>query len=314
LLLLNDRAGLNGVGLKTPATDALDEYGSYDFGRTFFDWELLAATFYPSRVPAEGSEADAGEDNELANSRCQSVADGSREFLAALGRNRLVAAADRTRLTDGRAGLLALCRATQDGSGAGVPAALSDLALPRTFASLDAREFGGYLAGSAAFYAGDWGGARLQFAALRAAKDPWVRETALYMSARSDLNAASNAPGFADQYGYFDVAKADKAAAQRADAGFASYLKAYPAGRYAASAAGLVRRARWLAGDVAGQATTYGGLLAALDPRKPDTAGLLDEMDNKFIFNPGADKAVRDPLLLALFDLLRWRSDVGVGR
>jgi hypothetical protein len=185
---------------------------------------------------------------------------------------------------------------------------LSDLALPRTFASLDSREFGAYLAGSAAFYAGDWRAARLQFAALRAAKDPWVRETALYMDARSELNAASSAPGFADDYGYFDIAKADKAAAQRADAGFANYLKAYPTGRYAASAAGLVRRARWLAGDVAGQSAAYAALLGTIDPKAPATAGLIEEMDLKFIFEPGADKASRELLLLAMFDLLRMRS------
>jgi hypothetical protein len=310
LLLLNDRAGLNGLGLKMPATDAVDAYGYYDYGRTFFDWDLLAATFYPSRVPTGGGEADAGDGDELANSRCQSVADGGKEFLAALGRNRLVPAADRTRLTEGRAGLLALCRAMQAESATRVPAALSDLALPRTFASLDSREFGSYLAGSAAFYAGDWRAARLQFAALRAAKDPWVRETALYMDARSELNAASNSPGFVDEYGYFDVAKADKAAALRADAGFANYLKAYPTGRYAASAFGLVRRARWLAGDVAGQGAAYAAVLDAIDPKTARTAELLEEMDQKFIFNPGADKAARNPLLLAMFDLLRMRGDL----
>lgn len=310
LLLLNDRAGLSGLGLKPPGIDAVDKYGgAYDLGHTFFDWDLLAATFYPSRIASDGSEAEASAGEELTGGRCQSVAEGGKEFLAALARNRLVSIADRARLADGRAGLMSLCRASRSGSGGGVPAALSDLALPRTFASLDAREFGTYLGGSAAFYAGDWRAARLQFAALRAAKDPWVRETALYMAARSELNAASTAPGFTDDYGYFDIAKADKAAAQRADDGFANYLKAYPVGRYSVSAAGLVRRARWLAGDVAGQAAAYTAALSALDPRKPETAALIDEMDNKFLFNPGADKAAREPQLLAMFDLLRMRKD-----
>lgn len=308
LLLLNDRAGLDGRGLRAPATDAINQYGYYDFGRTFFDWELLAATFYPSRVPAETSEAEAGEGEELAGGRCQSVTEGGKEFLAGLERNRLVPAADRARLAEGRAGLLGLCRATQGGTG--VQAELADLALPHTFASLDAREFGGYLAGSAAFYAGDWPAARLHFAALRAAKDPWVRETALYMAARSELNAASNSLGFVDEYGFYDVTKADQAAARRADEGFANYLKAYPTGRYAGSAAGLVRRARWLAGDVGGQSAAYAALLETIDPKTPATAELLDEMDQKFIFNHGADKAARDPLLLAMFDLLRMRSDL----
>jgi hypothetical protein len=71
-----------------------------------------------------------------------------------------------------------------------------------------------------------------------------------------------------------------------------------------------VRRARWLAGDVAGQGAAYAAALAAAGAKQPRTAELIEEMDNKFIFLPGADKGLRDPSLLAMFDLLRMRGDL----
>ena len=135
--------------------------------------------------------------------------------------------------------LLALCRSTSGYRSYGEEedaAAPASTELPHSYASLEAREFGAYLAGAAGFYGGDWRAARERFAGLRTARAEWVRETALYMAARSELGAANAAA--MDEWGSFDADAADKAGADRAARAFAAYLEAYPAGRYAASAAG----------------------------------------------------------------------------
>ncbi|MEJ0066296.1 MAG: hypothetical protein WDM85_13475 [Caulobacteraceae bacterium] len=66
---------------------------------------------------------------------------------------------------------------------------------------------------------------------------------------RVALNQAQ--AGAFDEYGLLQTEKVDAAALKDAEAGFAAYLKAYPAGQYAASARGLQRRVAWLGGPAA---------------------------------------------------------------
>ena len=188
------------------------------------------------------------------------------------------------------------------------PVSVADLELPRIFASPEAREFGTYLAGAAAFYLGDWRGARERFAALRTAKDEWVRETALYMAARTELGAAGAAA--MDEWGYFDLAKRDKAppgAPARASKPISRPIRR---GRYAASAAGLMRRAQWLrAARAASRAKPYARMLAAVDPATPggDRADRARSTTSSCSRRAPAGDA--GPWLLAVHDLLRMRSD-----
>ena len=304
LLLEYDRAGLNGRGVSLRPADVVDAYGNYDYGRTFFDWDLLAATLYPQDRGKSSDPIDASD--ELGGSRCWTAKSGGDEFMAAVARNKAIGEMDRATLAAGRAALLALCHDDKREQ-AGVPAAVANLAQASSLTAPEAREFGVYIAGAGAFYAGKWQQAQFHFSALRTARDEWVRETALYMAARTELNASSSAPAATDQWGNFDPAKADKAAAQWAERNLDAYLKAYPKGRYANSATGLVRRARWLSGNVAMQRAAYTSALAAVSPKDGETADLIDEIDTKFLFNPGAGQGLSDPALLATFDLMRMR-------
>jgi len=242
---------------------------------------------------------------EFDGTRCQSVRSGGEEFLEAVDRNRRIGAGDRSALAQGREALLALCQST---SGYGNDEAEDQVPeLPHSFASPEGREFGAYLAGAAAFYRGDWRAALERFVALRTAKDEWVKETALYMTARSELGAAAEAA--VDEWGYFDNAKSDREGAARAARALEAYLRAYPNGRYSESAAGLTRRAGWLQGETAQRGTAYARLLAAADPTDLDAAALIEEIDNKFLFAEGADKAMEGPWLLAAHDFLRMRGN-----
>ena len=123
------------------------------------------------------------------------------------------------------------------------------------------REYADYLKASQAFHAGDWAAARAGYGALGKARSGWVRETAAYMPIRIGLRAA--VAGALDKYGDFDAARVDHDAVAAARSAIAAYLKAWPQGRYAASARGLVRRVQWLDGDRAGLAKSYETLAAA---------------------------------------------------
>ncbi|HEY6814035.1 MAG TPA: hypothetical protein VI168_00715, partial [Croceibacterium sp.] len=302
LLLLRERAGLDGRGLA---------YARQDWptirGHALFEWGQLARALYP---PAASADEYSYDPSDLSGSRCQSVRAGGEQFVAAVERNRVIPAGDRRALIEGRGKVLALCEA-QAGRADEAAVSVADLELPRLYASREGREFGTYLAGAAAFYLEDWNGARSRFAALRTAKDPWLGETARYMGARAELNAAG-ATAF-DEWGSFDLAAADREAAARAAAGFAAYLEAFPEGRYAQSAAGLVRRALWLQGETGALGAAYARMLEAVDGASPAAVELVQEIDNKFLLAAGAGQATSGPWLLAAHDLLRMRLDGASG-
>jgi hypothetical protein len=301
LLLLRDRAGLDGQGLAYFEP----EWASFR-SHALFEWDQLAYSLYPSTVPADPYAYDG---SDLPPSRCQSVRVGAEQFLAAVGRNRVIPAGDRRALAEGRETLATICAVQAGRQSGGEPVAVADLELPRLYASREGREFGTYLAGAAAFYLEDWNGARSRFAALRTAKDPWLAETARYMGARAELNAAG-AVAF-DEWGSFDLARADKDAAARAASGFNAYLETYPEGLYAASAAGLVRRALWLQGEAGGLGAAYARLLERVDPASPAAVGVVQEIDIKYLLQAGAagGQPRAGPWLIAAHDLLRMRND-----
>lgn len=292
LLLLRDRAGLDGAGGTYPET-----YWYGGEGRTFFDWGVLVRALYP--------EDGAGDEDAYRRawdaSRCQSMAAGGDAFAAALASSRLDRA-ERELLAGARGQLHPLCEGSGDAA----------VQWPGGVASAAGRNFIAYLAGASAFYAGDWPGARLQFASLLRSEDPWLRETSLYMLARVEINAAID--GAFDEWGSFKgTDEADQDAVRAAQRGLDDYLSAYPNGRYAASARGLKRRAWWLGGDVRALAGEYERLLGSAAADARTAAELVDEVDNKLFFPNWRGKPVTGevdgPLLLAALDLLRMRSD-----
>ena len=239
--------------------------------------------------PAEGSEQFLGGEG----SRCRSNDGGKAAFAAAVRAARGLADAERTALIAARNAYDPDCGGAKQ------------ILAPVTATA--AKPWADYLRAAAAFYNGDFDGAAPSFAALAGATDPWLAETARYMSARVELNHAQ-ATAF-DEWGEIDLKKVDRPALGRAQAGFDRYLAAYPRGRYALSARGLLRRVWWLGGDTARLSAAYAALLAqpAADRGIGDIE-LVQEVDNKL----GTRRdGVTDPLLLATFDLAAMRGEEG---
>jgi hypothetical protein len=252
-----------------------------------FSWGAMSAAAAPV------SYADPGEWREP--SRCQSQPAGAAAFLAALRSNGKVPLGEKQRLAAAREAFVPGC------SGAGPPS-------PEVGASTPAgRAFEAYLKGAADFYAGRFEAGRSTFAGLARAPDPWLRETALYMVARTELNRAQQASF--DEYGSLaEPDKRDLAAIAAAGSAFEAYLKAYPEGRYASSARGLTRRVAWLAGKHEALAAAFDRQLAA--PGRFDGAAdapALSEEIDLTLLEAGGGAAARDPLLLAVADLQRMR-------
>ena len=283
LFLARDRQAAPASGFAYPG-DTLAEPG---LGHNFFSWRMLRGAFYPQR-----EEAD---DTAFAGSRCISLTSGTRAFTAALQASRGLPAGERDRLIAARNTVAPVCV----GAGAGAFVA------PEGVTSAAGRDFLGYLQAADAFYAERWDAARGGFAGLRGSKDPWLAETAAYMAARTELNAAQ--AGAFDEYGSFVADKVDKAVLARARGLFDDYLKRFGQGRYAASASGLVRRTLWLGGDAVGLAREYERLLAATAAATPALADLIEEVDNKLLTNAGG-RAIDGPLMLAAADLMMMRE------
>lgn len=171
--------------------------------------------------------------------------------------------------------------------------------------SIPGRQFATYLQGAGAFYDGDFSTAIARFTELTTSEQPWLKETASYMVARSQLNAAQ-ANAF-DEYGYADVSKADQPALVNAEAALQDYLASYPQGDYALSAKGLLRRVYWLQQDNVKLAAAYAEQLAEQDLNKRDSSvqQLTDEVDNKLFTSA---QGVTNPMLLAVIDLKNMRE------
>jgi hypothetical protein len=259
-----------------------------------FSWKIALARLSPP--PAKGSEPQSYDWEEPDASRCQSNTAGAAAFVEAVHAESRLSPSEKTALISAREQLKGSC------SQAAGPA-LSGIASPSGSA------FAQYLAGARQFYAGDFGPALAAFQANTNSPQPWVRETASYMVARTALNQAQ--AGSFDEYGSLaEPAKRDQAAIARAGQAFGAYLNAYPKGRYAASARGLLRRVAWLKDDRQALGSAYSVLLAGKAARDGALAniGMIDEIDRKLLPS-GETDGVTDPTLLAIVDLMRLRPD-----
>jgi hypothetical protein len=278
LLLLADRRGapLRHSGVKEESPPLV-----------LFPWDVMYVAARPPR--AEGAASG------WSPSRCQSNAGGAAAFAAAVRANGEVPDAEKARLIAARAAYTPNCWE---------PAApLAAVAA----ASPAGRAFSAYLSGAADFYGERFDAARGTFAALAAAPDGWLRETALYMVARTELNRAQAAS--MDEYGWLaEPEKRDHSGIAAAKAAFAAYLQAYPDGRYAASARGLTRRVAWLAADHKTLAAAFDRQLAGSGAFEgaATAAVLTDEIDSTLL-QPGGGAEARNPLLAAVIALQRMR-------
>ncbi|WP_421838522.1 hypothetical protein [Novosphingobium sp.] len=292
LAMLRDSAGLGLTGAVTGGGDyPKPEYDEEGFGHMFLDWGMLTRTWGPALDPQAEPPAN------VIDGPCPAFRAASPEFNEALAANRALPGSDRTALSTARTQLVARC------ADSSLPAVLPGVAV----SSAPGKAFLGYLAASDAFHATRYSEAAGGYAALVGAPDPWVAETARYMVARAWLGEALlHSMG---EYGYFDGLKAvDKAAALRARAALADYLKAYPKGRYAASARGLERRAMWLSGDFAALGQRYESVLAEAPKDGEPLVDLINEVDGKYLSNSDNPNPLGGGLLLlAAADLKAMR-------
>ncbi|AZE92291.1 hypothetical protein C4J96_0140 [Pseudomonas orientalis] len=172
--------------------------------------------------------------------------------------------------------------------------------------SANAQLFRTYLQAAADFYSGRFGDAERGFAAATTSDVPWLKETALYMSARTSLNQAQ-AQAF-DEYGMPQREQVDKPALNDAEQGFLGYLKTYPQGDYVASARGLLRRVHWLAKDDARLAGdfTWQFTEATDAQRNVSVDELVEEADLKLLMV--GNQSANSPMLQVVSDLMAMRA------
>lgn len=249
-------------------------------------WSVLSARVFPP------SEEDYGP---WYATRCQSNEAGAAAFVAAVRASKRINEIHRQTLIRARHRL-----------GACNTPPLSDAEL-RALPGVD-REFGAYLIAARDFYAGGSDQAVATFKGLATASDPWVRETAAYMVGRTLLNCALQRS--TTEYGSLEEpAKRDLRSARAAGAAFQAYLQAYPSGRYAHSARGLMRRVYWLGGNETALAAEYDRELTSKSrfARAADSLALVEEIDDKLPLPTMNPRIARDPVLLAAVDLQRMR-------
>jgi len=303
LLLDAGRISLHAPG---PAKSAADRWPAPDLaGPIPFTLDDINGLIDPPPPVAPGADnsADGGDRADGEGSRCNSNAAGADQFDAALTGAKGLSAAERTALTAARAALRPSCA---DDPKAALP---PPMPAPDQVRSAAGRQFAAYLAGAGAFYAGDYAAAARAFAGLATSSQPWLRETARYMAGRVELNRAQ-AGAFGD-YGDLQPAKADQKAVAAAGGAFAAYLRDYPNGAYAASARGLLRRVAWLGDRPKDLAGEFGRAFDAPPAaRNVSETDLVQEADAKLLGNADAG-AMREPLLLASYDLMHMRSVKG---
>lgn len=289
-LLLADRHGTT-VGRYLPEATPKDNPPQI----VPFRWDDLVMRQSPSAKNGDDAESESafsmGE-----GTTCVSDVSGREHFMAALKAESALSDDERKRLADARGALSCQVDATSSGPVSAVGEMRSDAG----------KAFRQYLEAIAGFYAGTYDPDA--FAALARSRQGWIREAATYMVGRT-WALRGQQQGFGD-YGDIDRAKMDRAALGKAVDALNAYLKAYPNGRYAASARGLMRRAHWLAGDFAALAADYRWQIEQTDARQRNLGDidLALEIDAKLPFEAYANASM-PPLLLAVDDLRRMRRD-----
>jgi hypothetical protein len=287
LMLLHDRHGSVGPANKY-RYDIPERRGDAEP----FDWASFALKLGPS--PLSSDEEQAGDFP--FGTRCMSNIAASAAFVDAAAKAKGLTAEERATLTAVRIGLKPEC------TDAKVAAVTRDtLALVR---SNSGRAFAEYLIGAAAFYDGAFSDARNAFISVGKPESPWLAEASAYMLGRTWLNQAMETAF--DEYGGLAKDQAEPGLLDNAYSGFQAYLKRYPAGLYADSARGLLRRVYWLGGDRARLADAYVAQFrapASADRSLPD---LVQEIDLKLLGELKPED-VSDPMLLAVLDLYAMR-------
>jgi hypothetical protein len=269
-----------------PPANARPDPWDRQFGQTFMSWGGMREAYWPQPEQSEGGSED--------GPTCEPAASGGPAFLAAVSAEQGIPANERTVLADirGKAG----CSDEQWDEAA--------------ITSKAGREYLAYLTAADAFHKNNWASASQGFSTLTRAKSAWVAETARYMPIRIGLRMAIATA--VDEWGDFAGSeKIDKPSLEAASNAIDDYLKAYPKGRYAASAEGLKRRVAWLRGDMPALVQRYETLLASTPGASEAAANLAEEIDNKLLERQDAAALIaaqgKAPLLLAVADFKQMR-------
>lgn len=277
-----------------PVPGGIDEEGSGD-AETLGLNEMLA-TLGIKREQAEMA-ADTLVDGE--GSRCRSNTEQTAtNFIRELVNTPQLSPAERAALANSRMQMLSAC--------GWEPEQLTSL-LPGDIQSVTGKAFLTYLHAAADFYSGRLAEASRGFTLLADNPQPWLKDTALYMIGRTELNLAQEK---AFEYGELKPDRVDLAAAKRAESAFNNYVDNYPFGVYSATATGLLRRVHWLTQNNDKLAADYETrLLGSSEDNQLDSSAyeaLVRESDLKLITPNKA--AVKSPIIAAVNDLMWMRE------
>ncbi|WP_122663841.1 outer membrane assembly lipoprotein YfiO [Pseudomonas viridiflava] len=256
----------------------------------------MLATLGVKREPAEVA-GDTLLDGE--GSRCRSNNEKTAtHFIQTLINTPELAPAERSALATSRMQMLSAC--------GWEPEQLTSL-LPGNIQSATGKSFVTYLQAAADFYSGRFIEASKGFTLLADNPQEWLKDTALYMIGRTELNLAQEK---AFEYGELKPERVDLAAARRAENAFRNYVDNYPFGTYSSTARGLLRRVHWLTQDNNQLAAEYEARFLAAGEGSPlagsaDEA-LIRESDLKLITPNKAP--VNSPIIAAVNDLMWMRE------
>lgn len=235
-------------------------------------------------------------------SRCRSNTEQTAtQFIRELIKTPELSPAERAALANSRMQMLSAC--------GWEPEQLTSL-LPGNLQSATAKSFVTYLQAAADFYSGRLVEASKGFTLLADNPQEWLKDTALYMIGRTELNLAQEK---AFEYGELKPERVDLGAARRAEQAFKNYIDNYPFGVYAVTANGLLRRVHWLTQDNDKLAADYEALLLGSSEDKQSGSrayeALIRESDLKLI-TPNK-KSVKSPIIAAVNDLMWMRENSG---
>ncbi|MDG6400056.1 outer membrane assembly lipoprotein YfiO [Pseudomonas quasicaspiana] len=273
-----------------PVQGDIDEEVAKD-GHTLGLNEMLA-TLGIKREPAEVA-GDMLIDGE--GSRCRSNNETTAtDFIRELIKTPELSPAERAALANSRMQMLPAC--------GWEPEQLTSL-LPGEITSSTGKAFTTYLQAAADFYSGRFVDASKGFTLLADNPNEWLKDTALYMIGRTELNLAQEK---AFEYGELRPDRVDLAAARRAESAFRNYVDNYPYGVYSNTATGLLRRVHWLTQDKDKLAADYEALLFGPGEDIQANETLVREADLKLI-TPNTT-AIKSPMIAAVNDLMWMRE------
>jgi TolA-binding protein len=290
LMLLHDRHGDVGVSNAT-SYDAMDRRGDAQP----FDFGVFALAVGQKPQDEDGAT--------FYGTRCISNDKGRVDFDAAIAASHNakagISSAELETLTNARAALQPDCASD-------TPFRPDIARAVVSVSSTAGKAFADYLLAAASFYDGNFAAARTLFLSLSNGPAGWVKEASSYMLGRIELNLAMESAF--DDYGYVVESGTNGRELKAAEGAFKAYLTAYPKGRYAASAQGLLRKIYWMGGDNDRLLAEY---VAAFKRKNMagsnvSLADLVQEMDVKVGEKLDIAKA-NDPAILAMLALKAMR-------